>query len=131
MLKEEFDKIFDTHDRLVCQCLTGKIPFGDFERQYDSFYVRFALDGHESDPVEQALIESFESRIAIHRDIWTHILTRLCSDSDADNVAYRDAGFFGSKEALLQLQALVKAHDLRCDCQQEESARQHVSETPT
>ena len=95
------------HDALVRQCVSGQIPFLEFCEKYNDFYAYFALDGHESDDEEQALLEKHDGLIEPHRVIAYEILGKVCSDEDARLKSYRNAGRFGSAEALRRL-ALVK-----------------------
>lgn len=91
------------HDELVARCVRGDFDFGAFCEQYGSFYSSYALDGHESDEEERALLEKHEDRIAPHRLIAFEILGKLCSDEDAEKENYIGAGRFGSAEALSRL----------------------------
>ena len=112
--EQELVATLDLFDQLVCRVLSGDLPFREFESQYDTFYVRYALDGHESDRAERALFEAYEERIALHREIWEEVLTRLCSDVDARKEAYVAAGRFGPDTATRILRELTKRHGLAC-----------------
>jgi hypothetical protein len=100
----------DRFDELARSCALGKISFAKFDELYDSFYCAYALDGHESDAAEQELLARYEARIALHRDVWEEVLTRVCSDEDADQPAYVAAGRFGSAEAVARLKQIVGRH---------------------
>ncbi len=93
----------DKYDALVYACISGEIDFSAFRDEYNSFYWRYALDGHESDDEERALFEKYEGRIEPHRIIAYEILAQLCSDKDANLESYQNAGRFGSAEALKRL----------------------------
>lgn len=90
----------DVHDELVRRCVAGFISFDDFYAKYKDFYSYYALDGHESDQEERDLFEKYEARIEPHRVIAYDILGHVCSDSDAQLDSYKQAGRFGSAEAL-------------------------------
>src|SRR5690349_6558281 len=83
------------HDALVRGCVAGQLSFDEFCKRYNDFYPFYALDGHESDEEERALLEKYEARIEPHRVIAEDILGRLCSEADAQRDIYRQAGRFG------------------------------------
>ncbi|MET1078926.1 MAG: hypothetical protein ABWY06_13010 [Pseudomonas sp.] len=88
------------HDELVRRCVRGDISFDDFCREYNDFYAYYALDGHESDDEERELLLKHDAIIEPHRVIAYDILGRVCSDEDAQLEPYKQAGRFGSIEAL-------------------------------
>jgi hypothetical protein len=94
-------------DDLVEKCVQGQLGFWDFCEQYNEFYAYYALDGHESDDEEIALLEKYADRIELHRVIAWDILGKVCSDDDAKRDVYQQAGRFGSVEALARLRVLV------------------------
>ena len=94
-------------DELVLLCASGKISFSEFLAAYDDFYWSFALDGHESDPAGLAVLAKHSARIAPHQFVAENILSNLCADTDALTEAYRDAGSFGSTEALARLKLVA------------------------
>ena len=100
----------DRFDDFVRACARGEISYSKFDRLYDTFYCAYALDGHESDAAEQELLARYEARIALHRDVWEEVLTRVCSDEDAPMPGYLAAGRFGSAEAVARLAQIVKKH---------------------
>ncbi|MCX9158593.1 hypothetical protein OPU71_20970 [Niveibacterium sp. 24ML] len=91
------------HDALVRQCVAGKLSFFEFCEKYNNFYAYWALDGHESDEEERALLEKHDNLIEPHRVIAYEILEKLCSDEDAKLGSYINAGRFGSLEATKRL----------------------------
>lgn len=60
--------------------------------------------------VKTELFARYDARIALHRDVWEEILTRVCSDQDADKPAYIAAGRFGSTEAVVRLNRILKRY---------------------
>lgn len=93
----------ERHDDLVRKCAAGRMSFEDFSEQYNDFYAFYALDGHESDPEERALLAKYEARIQPHEFIAYEILGRICSDADSELESYKMAGRFGSQEAVQRL----------------------------
>jgi hypothetical protein len=91
------------HDDLVRQCVAGYLSFEQFLEKYDDFYWAHALDGHESDDEERALLTKHEDRIRPHRIIAEEILGQVCSNEDAQREIYREAGRFGPAEAVVRL----------------------------
>lgn len=101
----------DAHDALVRRCAQGELPFRDFEAAYDAFYVRHPLDGHEGGATFQALLARHESRVALHRALWEHVLTRVVSRSQEHWVGRPEAvGFIGEDEALVRVRRLAERH---------------------
>lgn len=101
--EEELLLALDRHDDLVRQCVAGSLSFKEFCVQYEDFYAFYALDGHESDLEELALFEKHGQRIQPHEFIAYQILGRTCDDSDAELESYKQAGRFGSREAVEML----------------------------
>ena len=93
----------EAHNALIRQCVNCEIGFDEFCDKYSDFYAYYALDGHESDEEERALLEKHESIIEPHRIIAYEILGLVCSDEDAELESYKSAGRFGSAEALRRL----------------------------
>lgn len=99
----------DEYDRLVYDCAAERITFSEFLDKYDTFYMYYALDGHESDQEEQKLFARYDDRISLHREIWEKVIGGgLCSDEDAQKKSYIRAGRFGSEEGLRRLQELCR-----------------------
>jgi hypothetical protein len=105
--EEELLSTLDRHDQLVHDCVSGRISFQEFLDRYDTFYMTYALDDHESDPEEVALLEVHKDRIAPHRKIWERIIGGgLCTDEDARKDSYIQAGRFGSDEGIRRLEEI-------------------------
>lgn len=105
MFKSEADLLqaLSLHDNLVRQCASGQLDFDDFCEKYNNFYAFYALDGHESDQEECDLLKKYDVRIEPHRVIAEEILAQVCSDEDAEREIYKQAGRFGSIEAIERL----------------------------
>jgi hypothetical protein len=98
--EEHLVQVIAEHDELVRQCQSGHLPFWEFCEKYNDFYAYYALDGHESDEEERALLDKYDALIEPHRLIAYDILGHVCSDSDAQLESYIQADRFGSIEAL-------------------------------
>jgi hypothetical protein len=111
MFESETDMLdtIQRHDSLVRDCVEGRLTFAEFCDSYDDFYTLYALDGHESDEEERRLLEKHDARIELHRIIAYGILGMVCSDSDAQLDSYKQAGRFGSAEALERLADLLSS----------------------
>ena len=109
MFRSEEDLLaaLDKHDDLVFACASGAIPFEQFERAYDSFYWRCALDGHESDEEERALFARHASRISFHAELCETVLSRLTTDEYAAVPECAAKGFIGRGDAVVLLRELV------------------------
>ncbi|MDR3416493.1 MAG: hypothetical protein P4L83_09935 [Nevskia sp.] len=101
--EEHLLKTIAEHDALVQQCASGVVSFSEFCEKYNDFYAHYALDGHESDGEERALLQKYEQIIEPHRMIAYEILGKVCSDSDAKLGSYQRAGRFGPAEAVVRL----------------------------
>ena len=87
--------------------MAGNLPFWDFCAAYDNFYWSFALDGHEADAPDQALLTMFADRIAPHRVLADTILANVCSDASAASASYGKSGRFAPDEAVARMKAIV------------------------
>jgi hypothetical protein len=108
--EEELLNDLDAHDDLVIRCARGELSWEEFDRAYDSFYPRYPLDGHESDAQERLLLEKHGTRVALHREIWEHVLTKVTGDEHLSQQAVADAGFIGADEAVRRIQILAATH---------------------
>ena len=111
MFKSEADLLstIERYDQLVSDCAAERISFVEFLEEYDTFYMKYARDGHESDDEERNLFRSHDHRIAPHREIWEKIIAcGLCSHDDAHKESYIQAGRFGSDEGLKRLREIVR-----------------------
>jgi hypothetical protein len=97
------------HDGLVDRCASGALTFSEFIELYDDFYWRCALDGHEGNDEEAALLVKHSGRVAIHRRIANEILANLASTDDSNMASFKDAGRHGPDEAVRRLRALLSA----------------------
>ena len=104
--ESELVAALDHHDELVRQCADGRL-FWDFCAAYDNFYWAYALDGHESDPAGQALLDKLAARISPHQELAETVLAHVCSDTDADKGSYGKAGRFGPEEAMVRLKLVA------------------------
>jgi hypothetical protein len=98
--------LLDAHDALVKAVVAGELPFAEFLAAYDDFPQVYALDGHEATPEEPAVLRRCRRRIGFHARVSSSI-SGLCSDADAGNPAFGEAGRFAPAVALMRLRALV------------------------
>ncbi len=106
--ESEIVRALDLHDSLLKSCAFGELAFSSFLEQYDTFPMRYALDGHESDEEEKLILAKLATRINVHFRVWNEILTGICSDDHATEAQYIQAGRFGSVEALRRLRNIVR-----------------------
>jgi hypothetical protein len=105
--EEDLLSTLDDYDQLIRDCVSGRISFQEFLNKYGTFYMTYALDGHESSPEEKELFEAHEDRISLHRRVWERIIGGgLCADEDAQKELYIQAGRFGSDEGLRRLREI-------------------------
>lgn len=102
----ELLEVIRAHDRLLEAVASGELSFSDFREKYGNFYCSYALDGHESDRVEQALLVKYQAMIEPHRAVAEEILSLVCADEDARLEIYKHAGRIGSVEAVQRIKQL-------------------------
>jgi hypothetical protein len=97
----------DVHDALLVRCANREISFEELVAPYDDYYVRCALDGHESPLPEQDLLARHAARIRPHARIWQEVLCHVTSEELASAPGAREAGFFGPNVAVQKLRAIA------------------------
>jgi hypothetical protein len=95
------------HDQLLESVASGELSFDDFCEKYHDFYAFYALDGHESDEAEIALLEKHQVLIEPHRVVAEEVLSLVCADEDAELEIYKQAGRIGSVEATRRIKSLL------------------------
>ena len=108
MEESELLRVLDTHDDLVVRCARGDLTYPEFDRAYDAFFQRYALDGHESTLFEQAVLERQRQRILVHRRIWDEVIVHATSAELAMQPEARRQGFLGPDEARLRLLSIAQ-----------------------
>lgn len=102
----ELIDVLEKADAMIAACVAGSLEFHAFYQQLGELYSYHALDGHESDEEERALLERHRGRIEWIDTVLTEI-GGVCAEEDATKEAYIAAGRFGSAEALRRLRSLV------------------------
>jgi len=100
----ELERALAEHDDLIVRCARGELPLRAFLASYDTFYRRWALDGHEG-PIPARLAH----RVEPHQRVWDEIETRITTEEFAADPRYAAAGFIGEEEALRRLRAIALA----------------------
>lgn len=103
----DFIKLLNHYDNLLKSCAQEKISFSQFLSDYDDFYCKYALDGHESDQNELDILLKYTHRIIPHKLIFENVLSGLCDDNNEEKKSYKQEGRFGSKIALEKLKEIV------------------------
>jgi hypothetical protein len=98
----ELLQALDEHDALVEKCARGELTWAEFEAAYDNFYVREPLDGHESDAEGRALLQRYDARVTLHRDIWEQVLTKVTARDEWASAG----GRIGQDEAMRRVRDL-------------------------
>lgn len=104
MTEAELLHALDAHDALVRACARGALTWAAFDAAYDTFYVRYALDGHESSQADRVLLAKHADRIELHAAIWEHVLTKVTS------VELVQGRFISPDTAVRRLQDLLAEH---------------------
>jgi hypothetical protein len=104
--EQDIIKHLDVYDEIVFECVNGHIDFRSFCEKYNNFYDYCALDGHESDVEELAILSKHRARIMFHERIRNEILYKVCDDADANKPTYIASGRFGSNVALEKLKLI-------------------------
>ena len=83
-----------------------------FLNEYGYPIGEYALDGHESDEEEKILLRKNANSLKLHMEITEIILNKLCTNEQAKESAYIQAGRIGPKEAFVLLKEVAARHDL-------------------
>lgn len=108
----ELLRALDAYDALIAQCVHGELSYREFEQRYGAPYPGYPLDGHESHP-PRALLEKHAQRIALHRDIYEEVLTRVVGTEYASYVGTigpSGHAFINETEAVRRLGILLVRH---------------------
>jgi hypothetical protein len=109
--EDELLSVLEKHDQLILDCVSERIEFDKFLQDYDNFYMSYALDGHESDEEEKKMFEHYKNKIEPHKKVWELILAGgLASEENAAMEEYKEAGRFGSAEALNRLKSIARKY---------------------
>jgi hypothetical protein len=100
-------EVIATHDSLLREVAAGRMNFHQFYDAYNVFYAFYALDGHESDEDERALLDRHHALIEPHRVVAEEILSLVCADNDAELETYKQAGRIGSAEAVRRIKQVI------------------------
>ncbi len=100
---DELRELLDQYDRLVMEAVTGQITFYVFQDRYGTFYLDYALDGHESMPKEQENLERYGGRITLHREITYLVILHITSEELLSHPDAAKHGFRGEGLAHKQL----------------------------
>jgi hypothetical protein len=105
--EEDLSATLDFAEELIRDCVNGQITFNAFLIKYDSFYMRFALDGHESDANERALFGKYSPRIAFHKAIWDEIESKITANEVVLQSKRNASKFISRKEGFELLKKLA------------------------
>ncbi len=105
--ESELLEVLERADAMIAACVAGTLGVRELLDQLGHLQGYHALDGHESDEEEVALLARHRTRIEwIERALGE--ISEMCADDDANKEAYIKAGRFGSVEALRRLRALAE-----------------------
>ena len=104
--ESEFLELLDQCDALVLDAVGGTLDVRALYTRLGDVHGHFALDGHESDEEELALMHRHQLRLSFIEDA-LDALNGLCAESDATKQSYIDAGRYGADEALRRLRLVV------------------------
>jgi hypothetical protein len=105
--ESELLEVLDRADAMIAACVDGTLEFRSFYAQLGHLHSYHALDGHESDEEEIAVLDRHRVRIEWIERVLEEV-GEVCADEDATKEAYIKAGRFGSAEALRRLRTLVE-----------------------
>jgi hypothetical protein len=106
----ELATILRSGAKLSEDCAQGRITFDAFLAEYDSFYMKYELDGHESDDAELSLFQKHATGIAVHEAVWNEILIKLTADEFISRPEVIRAGFIGHAEGFARLKKIAEKH---------------------
>lgn len=108
----ELETLLEKLYGLVASCVSGQLTIDQFFEEYGYPIGEYALDGHESDEDERAVLRKHEKQMKLHFEITEVILHRLCTRDQARENAYRKAGRIGPEEALVWLKQVAANYGL-------------------
>jgi len=107
--EEELIEQLNIHKVLAFDCSHGKLEFWQFVKLYDNFYHSYALDGHEVNGIDSEFYNNHSGEIGFHKAISDQVLSVVCSNTDANNLAYIKSGRISSIEALKILKQICES----------------------
>ena len=83
-------RILRNATQLVIDAATEQIKFSEFLGEYDNFYHRAALDGHENSDVVDKLRKQFKSIVELHARVQFDVVDQYYVPPSGTSVAYVD-----------------------------------------
>ena len=91
---------------------SGEVSLSEFLSQYDNFYHRAALDGHEPGADFHRFLKENAKFVALHREVQA-IIDLLFIPSGEEVVDYQSAGRIDADTALRRLSTVANEHGAR------------------
>lgn len=104
---KELSSILKTGAKLIVDCAQGRISFEVFLAEYDSFYMKYELDGHESVDAELALFQQHAAEVSLHKAVWSEILTKITADEFIVHPEAVRSGFIDHTEGFVRLKKIA------------------------
>jgi hypothetical protein len=107
MTRDELVEVLINATSLVLSAGNREISLDAFLKAYGSFYYRYALDGHESEP-EERLLNELQWAIEFHRKIQEEVLNHVYTGGDQDSAYLNSIGRIDPEQAKSRLSELCR-----------------------
>ena len=101
--KEHLRKLLLDKALLANKCLSGHLSINDFQDGYGDFFYYEALDGHEADELQIAVLEEFATVIEFHQYVQNEIVDKVYTETNEVPESYIKAGRISKLEAIQRL----------------------------
>jgi hypothetical protein len=108
--EEDLSAILRVGAKLIFDCIQGRISFETCLVEYDSIYMYYAFDGHESDDAELELFQMHAAEIEVHEAVWIEIITKIIDDKFMNRPEVIRAGFIGREEGFTKIKEIAENH---------------------
>lgn len=113
MYKTELVKELIAATKCTLEFCEKKISARDFIKEYDNFYYKYALDGHEANKEQKYIIKELKKYIDIHEVVQTKIIDLVFFDNNAQADQYLKAGRITEVQALNSASKIDRKYDLK------------------
>lgn len=109
MYREQLRNALYNATTLVSELLAGRRTVEEFAQEYGNFFHYEALDGHEAEPAQKAVLKGFRAAVSFHERVQTEVVDLLYL-GEADKDQYFAPARIGADEARERLGRLAAEH---------------------
>lgn len=93
---------------LVADAVARRISLREFAERYGSFYYFEALDGHEADAGERALLAKHAEVVRLHEQVQRTVVDLIYAGPEEQKAQYLAAGRIDEAEAVRRLASIAE-----------------------